>query len=170
MLKQQKEPAIMAQIKEGDRIPNAKVYIMDERGPKDISTEELFKDKKIVLFAVPGAFTPTCSQAHLPGYVVHADTIKSKGVDEIVCLSVNDAFAMAYWGNQKNASELLMVADGNADLTKAMGLEFDASGFGMGIRSQRYAMIVDNGVVTKLHVEPPREFGVSTAENILKSL
>ena len=131
---------------------------------------DLFGGKKVVLFAVPGAFTPTCSNAHLPGYVVKADELKAKGVDNIVCLSVNDAFVMDAWGKDKNAEQLLMVADGNGDFTKALGLEMDGSGFGLGTRSQRYAMIVDDGKVTKLAVEEPGKLEVSAAEAILDSL
>jgi peroxiredoxin len=124
-----------------------------------------------VLFALPGAFTPTCSAAHLPGYVVHADEIKAKGVDGIICLSVNDAFVMDAWGKSQNVEgKLFMVADGNGDLTRALGLEMDGRAFGMGIRSQRYAMIIENGMVTALHVEKPRKFEVSSAEAILESL
>lgn len=130
---------------------------------------ELFADKKVVLFAVPGAFTPTCSEAHLPGFVVNADTIKAKGVDLICCVSVNDAFVMKAWGEVHNASELLMLGDGDAAFTKAIGLDMDTASFG-GVRSQRYAMIIDNGVVTKLNVEAPSQFEVSTAEAILAAL
>ena len=122
------------------------------------------------MFAVPGAFTPTCSQAHLPGYVVNADEILAKGVDSIICLSVNDAFVMGAWGAGANAEALLMVGDGNGDFTKAIGLEMDGSGFGLGVRSQRYAMVVDDGKVTKLAVEAPGQLDVSAAEAILASL
>ena len=124
----------------------------------------------MVLFAVPGAFTPTCSQAHLPGYVAKADEIKAKGVDAIVCLAVNDAFVMDAWGKDKNAEALVMAGDGNGDFTKALGLEMDGSGFGLGTRSQRYAMVVDDGVVTKLAVEAAGAFEVSKAEAILEAL
>ena len=123
-----------------------------------------------MLFAVPGAYTPTCSQAHLPGFVVNADAIKAKGVDDIVCVSVNDAFVMDSWGSDKNADQLLMVGDGNGDFAKALGLEMDGSGFGLGTRSQRYAMIVDDGVVTKLNVEAAGEFEISSAEAVLEAL
>lgn len=122
------------------------------------------------MFAVPGAFTPTCSQAHLPGYVVNADEILAKGVDSIICLSVNDAFVMGAWGAGANAEALLMVGDGNGNFTKAIGLEMDGSGFGLGVRSQRYAMVVDDGKVTKLAVEAPGQLDVSAAEAILASL
>ena len=130
---------------------------------------ELFHDKKVVLFAVPGAFTPTCSAAHLPGYVVNADDLKAKGIDEIICLSVNDAFVMHAWGEAQNASELMMLADGNGAYTKALGLDMDTGTFG-GVRSQRYAMVIDNGIVTSLHLEKPKEFEVSKAEVILETL
>lgn len=157
-------------IKEGDRIPDATLKMMGEKGPTDITTAEVFGGRKVVLFAVPGAYTPTCSQAHLPGFVVHADEIKAKGVDTIACMSVNDAFVMDSWGKDKNADELVMLADWNADLTRAMGLEMDASAFGLGVRSQRFAMIVDDGVVTKLAVEAPGKFEVSSAEAVLQAL
>jgi len=133
------------------------------------NTDELFANKKVVLFAVPGAFTPTCSIAHLPGYVVHADDFKAKGVDAIICLAVNDAFVMNSWGEAQNASEIMMLADGNATYTKALGLSMDTAAFG-GCRSQRYAMVIDNGVVTHLQVEKPQEFEVSKAESVLAVL
>ncbi len=154
----------------GDKIPATTLKIMGEKGPQDISTADIFAGKKVVLFAVPGAFTPGCTVTHLPGYVVLADKIKAKGVDSIVCLSVNDAFVMGAWGKSQNAEELLMVADGNGDFTKALGLEMDATGFGMGTRSKRYAMIVENGVVTHLAVEPAGGIEVSAAEAILEKL
>ena len=143
---------------------------MGEKGPQDLTTDELFNGKKVVLFAVPGAFTPTCSNAHLPGFVAQADTIKAKGVDAVVCLSVNDAFVMSAWGQAQNASELVMAADGNGDFTEALGLTMDASGFGMGKRSQRYAMIVDNGEVTMLNVEQGPGLDASSAEKVLEAL
>ena len=130
----------------------------------------MFGGKKVVLFAVPGAFTPTCSNAHLPGYVVKADELKAKGVDSIICLSVNDAFVMDAWGKDKNAEQLMMVADGNGEFTKALGLEMAGSGFGLGTRSQRYAMIVDDGTGSKLSVEDPGKLEVSAAEAILEAL
>lgn len=157
-------------IKEGDRIPAATLKVMGEKGPEDLTTAQLFDGRKVVLFAVPGAFTPTCSLAHLPGYVTHADQILAKGVDAIVCLSVNDAFVMDSWGKGSNAEALTMVADWNAELTRALGLEMDASAFGLGVRAQRFAMIVDDGVVTKLAVEAPGKFEVSKAEAILEAL
>ena len=157
-------------IQEGSKLPEATLHLMQEGKPTPMATSDLFAGKKVVLFAVPGAFTPTCSNAHLPGYVVKADELKGKGVDSIVCLSVNDAFVMDAWGKDKNADQLLMVADGNGDFTKALGLEMDGSGFGLGMRSQRYAMIVDDGKVTKLAVEAPGKLEVSAAEAILESL
>ena len=157
-------------IQEGDSLPDATLHVMADGRPTAVSTGELFANKKVVLFAVPGAFTPTCSQAHLPGYVANADKIKAKGVDSIVCVAVNDAFVMDAWGKDGNAEELVMAGDGNSDFTKALGLEMDGSGFGLGTRSQRYAMVVDNGVVTKLAVEAPGAFEVSKAEAILESL
>ena len=143
---------------------------MQEGRPTPVTTADLFAGKRVVAFAVPGAYTPTCSQAHLPGYVVNADAILAKGVDSIVCLSVNDAFVMDSWGKDKNAEQLLMVGDGNGDFTKAIGLEMDGSGFGLGTRSQRYAMIVDDGTVTKLAVEEAGQLDVSAAEAILEAL
>jgi peroxiredoxin len=157
-------------IQEGDKLPAATMFMMQDGKPGPVTTSELFDGKKTVVFALPGAYTPTCSQAHLPGYVVNADAIKAKGVDSIVCISVNDAFVMDSWGADKNAEEILMVGDGNGEFTAALGLEMDGSGFGMGTRSQRYAMIVDDGTVTKLAVEDPGQFEVSKAESMLEAL
>ena len=157
-------------IKEGEKLPAATLHTMQDGRPAAVTTDDLFAGKKVVLFAVPGAFTPTCSQAHLPGYVVNADAIKGKGVDSIICLSVNDAFVMGAWGDNANAEELLMVGDGNGDFTKAIGIELDGSGFGLGSRSQRYAMIVEDGTVSKLAVEAPGQLEVSAAEAILAAL
>ena len=157
-------------IQEGDRLPDARLHVMADGRPTAVSTSELFGGKKVVLFAVPGAYTPTCSEAHLPGYVVNADEIKAKGVDSIVCVAVNDAFVMDAWGKDRNADALVMAADGNSDFTTALGLEMDGTGFGLGLRSQRYAMVVDDGVVTKLAVEAPGAFEVSKAEAILETL
>ena len=157
-------------IQEGDRLPDARLHVMADGRPTAVSTSELFGGKKVVLFAVPGAYTPTCSEAHLPGYVVNADEIKAKGVDSIVCVAVNDAFVMDAWGKDRNAGELVMAGDGNSEFTKAVGLEMDGTGFGLGTRSQRYAMVVDDGVVTKLAVEAPGAFEVSKAEAILEVL
>jgi len=157
-------------IQVGDKIPAASFSVMTADGPKPLSSDELFAGKKVVLFAVPGAFTPGCSMTHLPGFVVQADAIKAKGVDTIACLSVNDAFVMGAWGDAQNAEEIVMLGDGNADFTKAIGLELDASGFGMGIRAQRFAMVVEDGTVTHLAVEAPGEIKVSTAEAMLELL
>ncbi len=154
----------------GDKVPAATMKVMGEKGPQDLTTEELFAGKKVVLFALPGAFTPTCSAAHLPGFVVHADTIKAKGVDAIVCVSVNDAFVMSAWGADKNAEEIIMAADGNGEFTKAMGLEMDGSAFGLGTRSQRYSMLAEDGVIKALNVESGPTFEVSSAEKILEAL
>jgi peroxiredoxin len=144
---------------------------MTDDGPKDISTEELFAGKKVVLFALPGAFTPTCSASHLPGYVVKSDDLFEKGVDSIICLSVNDAWVMDAWGRNNNVEDrVMMIADGNAEFTRKVGLEVDLTAGGMGIRSQRYAMVVEDGVVVTLNVEAPRKFEVSDAETILNSL
>lgn len=157
-------------IQANDAVPavDVKTVVKDEMG--DANTGELFASGKTVLFGVPGAFTPTCSKAHLPGYVVHADAIKDKGVDRIVCMSVNDAFVMKAWGDASNASELVMLADGNADLTKAMGIEMDGSGFGMGLRCKRFAMIIEDGKATGVFIEGPGEFEVSKAEYVLEQL
>jgi len=154
-------------IKTGDKIPGCTLKTMGEKGPVDISTDAIFAGKKVLLFAVPGAFTPGCSVTHLPGYVVNADKIKAKGVDTIVCMSVNDAFVMGAWGKAQNAEELLMLADGNGDFTKALGLELDGRGFGLGTRSQRFAMIVENGTVTHLNVEPGPGVDVSSADTMM---
>ncbi len=157
-------------IQEGEKLPQATLHRMVDGRPTPVTTDDLFAEKKVVLFAVPGAFTPTCSEAHLPGYVVHGDEIRSKGVDSIVCVAVNDAFVMDAWGRDKNATDLVMVGDGNGEFTRALGLEMDGSGFGLGMRSQRYAMIVDDGTVTMLAVEAPGEFEVSKAETVLSAL
>ena len=158
-------------IKVGDKVPSVKLRHMTKDGPKDISTDDIFKGKKVALFALPGAFTPTCSAKHLPGFVQQADQIKAKGVGTIACLSVNDAFVMDAWGKNQNVGDkVMMLADGNADFTKAVGLEMDGSGFGMGLRSRRYSMLVDNGVVKQLNLEKPGAFEVSNAETILKQL
>lgn len=154
-------------IQTGDKIPGCTLKTMGAEGPADITTDEIFAGKKVVLFAVPGAFTPGCSMTHLPGYVVNADKIKAAGVDSIVCMSVNDAFVMGAWGQAQNAEELLMLADGNGELTAALGLELDGSGFGLGTRSQRFAMIVEDGTVTHLNLEPDAGVDVSSAETIM---
>ena len=158
-------------VKVGDKVPSAKLKQMSAEGPKDISTDELFSGKKVAVFALPGAFTPTCSARHLPGFVEKAEELKKKGVQAIACVSVNDAFVMDAWGKAQNVGDkVLMLADGNGDFTRAMGLEMDGTGFGMGKRSQRYSMIVDNGVIKQLNVEQPRAFEVSSADYMLGHL
>jgi len=158
-------------IKVGDRIPSVTVYQMSESGPAPISTNDIFKGRKVVLFALPGAFTPTCSAKHLPGFVSKADAIKAKGVDTIACLSVNDAFVMGAWAkDQKVGDKVLMLADGSGELTKALGLELDLVSRGLGVRSDRYAMIVEDGVVKRLDREAPGAFEVSSAEKVLQAL
>ncbi|HYM03651.1 MAG TPA: peroxiredoxin [Stellaceae bacterium] len=158
-------------IKVGDKVPSVKLKQMTAEGMKDVQTDEFFKGKKIVLFALPGAFTPTCSAKHLPGFVEKAAELRAKGVDAVACLSVNDAFVMNAWGkDQKADGKVQMLADGNAEFTKAVGLEMDGSGYGLGLRSQRYAMVVDNGTVKVLNVEKPGSFEVSSADAVLKAL
>jgi len=154
----------------GDQIPNVTIKTMGASGPEDLNTGEFFAGKKVVLFAVPGAFTPTCSAAHLPGFVANADKILAKGVDAIVCLSVNDAFVMAAWGAAQNAEALVMAADGNGEFSAAMGLTLDGSGFGLGQRSSRYALIAEDGKITALNAEQGGAFEVSSAEKILEAL
>ncbi|NKB78234.1 MAG: redoxin family protein [Gammaproteobacteria bacterium] len=155
-------------IQVGDRIPNVTLSTMTPGGPKDVSSDEIFGGKKVVLFALPGAFTPTCSAAHVPGYVVNHDAIKAKGVDTIACLSVNDAFVMGAWGEAQNVEQnIMMLADGSATFTQAVGLELDLTANNFGLRSQRYAMVVDDGVVSHLNVEEGGAFEVSNAETIL---
>ncbi len=156
-------------IQVGEEIPNVSLKTMAEAGPEDVQTHDIFSGKKVVLFAVPGAFTPTCSAAHLPGFVVQADAIKAKGVDTIACMSVNDVFVMDAWGKASNAEEILMLADGNADFAEALGLELDGTGWGMGVRSKRFAMIVNDGKVEALEVDESG-FEKSSAENILSLL
>jgi peroxiredoxin len=158
-------------IKAGDRFPDVQIYTMTDKGPAPVKTGEFLKGKTVALFAVPGAFTPTCSAKHLPGYVEQADALKSKGVDAIACLAVNDAFVMGAWGKAQNAGDkVTMLADGNGELTKALGLEMDGSKFGLGSRSQRFSMLVKDGVVSKLNVEAPGAFEVSDAGTMLKQL
>jgi peroxiredoxin len=158
-------------IKVGDKVPTVKLKQMTPDGMRDVDTGEFFKGKKVVVFAVPGAFTPTCSAKHLPGFVEKAAQIKARGVDAIACLSVNDAFVMNAWGkDQKAEGKVQMLADGNGDFARAVGLELDASGNGLGKRSQRYAMVVEDGVIKTLNVEKPGTFEVSSADAILKAL
>lgn len=154
----------------GDPIPEVTLSFMAESGPEPYSTTEVFRDKKVVLFSVPGAFTPTCSARHLPGYVELADQIHAKGVDTIACMSVNDVFVMSAWSKSAGADGILMLADGNGDFARALGLELDATQFGMGHRSQRFALIAENGIVRELFIEGPGEFSVSSAEHLLSVL
>jgi peroxiredoxin len=157
-------------IKIGDKIPSATLMEMVDGKPTPIPTDSFFAGKTVVLFALPGAFTPTCSAKHVPGFVANYDALKAKGVDEIACLSVNDAFVMGAWGkDQKSDGKVHMLADGNGDFTRAIGLEMDGTKFGMGKRSQRYSMIVTDGVVKSLNVEEPGAFDVSSAEFLLSS-
>ncbi len=153
----------------GASIPEATLNIMQD-GPKPITTAEIFAGKRVVLFSVPGAFTPTCSARHLPGYVENAEAFKAKGVDQLACMAVNDAFVMDAWGKSQNSGEIQMLADGNGVFAKALGLELDASKFGMGLRSQRFALVANDGVVTHLFVEAPGEFKVSAADHVLANI
>jgi peroxiredoxin len=159
-------------IKEGDKLPSQTLRILGEDGsPKTVSTDEYFAGKKIVLFAVPGAFTRTCSAKHLPGFVKSAAALKAKGIDDIACVSVNDAAVMGAWGMAHGADgKVVMLADGNADFTAAVGMDIDRRSNGMGIRSRRYSMLIENGVVRKINVEPEGSYGVSSAEAMLEQL
>jgi peroxiredoxin len=155
----------------GDKIPSATLKTMGADGPEDVTTDDLFKGKRVALFALPGAFTPTCSAKHLPGYVANAEALAAKGVDTIVCLSVNDAFVMDAWGKDQNTGDkVLMLADGSADLTRALGLDKDASAAGMGIRSQRFSMVIEDGVLKSLDIDPPGQFWATSAEAMLERL
>ena len=155
----------------GDSIPDVTLAVMGESGPEQVSTGDLFGGKKVVAFAVPGAFTPTCSARHLPGFVDNADAIRAKGVDSIVCLSVNDAFVMGAWGKDQNVGDkVVMVADGSGALARALGLELDLTDRGLGVRSRRYSMVVDDGVVSALNLEEGGLYEVSSAERILEAL
>ena len=155
----------------GDSVPEGTLTRMGDAGPEPVTTDVLFKGKKVVFFAVPGAFTPTCAIKHLPGYQHDADTIRTRGVDTIACMAVNDVFVMDAWARSADTGDdVLMLADGNAHYAAALGLSWDLSGLGLGIRSQRFSMIVDDGVITHLNVEPPGEFGISGAEQILDQL
>jgi glutaredoxin/glutathione-dependent peroxiredoxin len=158
-------------IKVGDKVPSVTLMEQQEGGPTPVTSDDLFKGKKVALFALPGAYTPTCSAKHVPGFVQNYDALKAKGVDSIICLSVNDAFVMGAWGKEQGAGDKVrMIADGNGEFTRAVGLEFDASKFGMGKRSQRYSMVVDDGVVKQLNIEEPGAFEVSSAEYMLGKL
>ena len=157
-------------IETGARLPAANFSVMTDKGPAPLTTEDVFSGKKVVLFSVPGAFTPTCSAKHLPGFIDLADQFFEKGIDTVACMSVNDVFVMNAWGKSTGADKILMLADGNGDFATSIGLELDASGFGMGTRSQRFALIADDGVVTDLFIEGPGEFRVSSAEHVLGSI
>jgi peroxiredoxin len=158
-------------IKAGDPMPGGAFGVMTESGPGALTTADLFAGKKVVLFSVPGAFTPTCSLKHVPGFVELADAIRSRGVDTIACMAVNDLFVMHAWGKDQGVGEkILMLADGNADYARALGLEIDSSPWGMGIRSQRFAIVADDGVATAVAVDEPGQFEVSSAEAILERL
>ena len=158
-------------IKEGDKMPAGVFGVMTDAGPGAMSTDDLFAGKKVVLFSVPGAFTPTCSANHLPGFVDHAEDLLAKGIDTIACMAVNDVFVMDAWGKDRSVGgKVVMLADGNGEYAKALGLEMDGSGFGMGMRSQRFAIVVDDGVATHVAVEAPGQFEVSKAESVLSAL
>ena len=157
-------------IQVGDRLPDVPLSIASADGPKPTTSGEFFKGKRVALFAVPGAFTPTCSARHLPSYVDKASELKRQGVDEIACIAVNDPFVMAVWGQRDGSDDITMLADGNGDFTNALGLTMDGSKFGLGERSQRYSMIVDDGIVEQLNVEAPGEYRASSAEHMLDQL
>lgn len=158
-------------IKAGDRIPDGKLKVMGADGPMNVEAAELLGQGRVILFSVPGAFTPTCSAKHLPGYVEKAAELRNKGVARIVCLAVNDVFVMGAWGKASNVGDsVVMAADGNGDYTRALGLELDARGFGMGLRGQRFALLIEDGIVRQVHVEAPGEFKVSSAEHLLAAL
>jgi peroxiredoxin len=158
-------------IKAGERMPAGTFKRMTKEGPKDLTTDELFKGKTVVLFSVPGAFTPTCDAKHLPGFVQLADQLRAKGVDTIACMAVNDVFVMNAWGKASGVGDrILMLADGNGDYARALGLELDGKGYGMGTRGQRFAIIVKDGVAQRVDVEQPGQFKVSAAESVLANL
>jgi peroxiredoxin len=154
----------------GDRIPDVQLSVATPNGPEQVSTNDYFAGRRVALFAVPGAFTPTCSARHLPSYVVKAGELKGKGVDEIACISVNDPFVMGAWGERDGSADITMLADGNSAFADAVGLAMDGSKFGMGKRSQRYSMLVNDGVVEQLNVEAPGEYRASSAETLLEQL
>ena len=155
-------------IKIGDRMPAGKFKTMTDSGPQEMTTSQLFDGKRVLLFSVPGAFTPTCNAKHLPGYVSRAEELRGKGIDTIACMAVNDVFVMGAWGKSVNvADKVVMLADGNGDYVKSLGLEMDATGFGMGMRGKRFAVVVKDGVVEQLNVEAPGEFKVSAAEQLV---
>jgi peroxiredoxin (alkyl hydroperoxide reductase subunit C) len=158
-------------VKEGDKVPAGTFKVMTADGPKDLTTDELFKGKTVALFSVPGAFTPTCSAKHLPGFVQNAAALKTKGVDTIVCTAANDVFVMNAWSKDQGCGDkVMMLADGSADFAKSLGLQLDLTARGMGLRAQRYSMVVKDGVVSRLNVEAPGAFEVSSAEHMLSQL
>ncbi|WP_108810105.1 redoxin family protein [Sphingorhabdus sp. Alg231-15] len=157
-------------INKGDKIPEVNLVKATENGPEQVSSSDYFAGKKVALFSVPGAYTPTCSAKHLPGYVEKAAELKAKGVDEIACTAVNDAFVLGAWNKDAGSEDVTMLADGNGDFAKAVGLEMDGSGFGLGTRGQRFSMIVNDGVVEELNVEAPGDFRVSAADYMLDQL
>lgn len=154
----------------GDMLPYGSLLVMSESGPVEVDVTELFTDKRVIMFAVPGAFTPTCSAQHLPGFVEHYEAFKERGVDDIVCLSVNDVFVMDAWGKAHGADKIIMAADNSAEFTTSLGLEIDIATAKMGLRSRRYAMLVENGIIQQLWLEEPGEFGISSAENVINQL
>jgi peroxiredoxin len=158
-------------VKAGERLPAGKFKVMGESGPEEITTAQLFDGKRVVLFSVPGAFTPTCSARHLPGYIDHATELRAKGVDTVACMAVNDVYVMGAWGKSAGAGDaVLMLADGSGEYARALGLELDLMGAGLGMRGQRFALLVDNGVATKVLIEAPGEFKVSAADYLLGQL
>ena len=157
-------------IQVGERLPDVPITVATNEGPQQTTSSDYFKGKRVALFAVPGAFTPTCSARHLPSYVDKAQELKDSGIDEIACISVNDPFVMSAWGERDGSKDITMIADGNGQFAKAVGLAFDGSKFGMGERSQRYSMIVNDGVVEQLNVEAPGEYRASSAEHMLDQL
>ena len=158
-------------IKTGDRIPEGKLKVMGKEGPMNVAAVELLGKGRVVLFSVPGAFTPTCNAKHLPGFVQQAGALRAKGVDKLVCLAVNDVFVMNAWGKSAGVGDaIVMGADGNGDYSRTLGLELDARGFGMGMRGQRFALVIEDGIVKQVHVEAPGEFKVSSAEYVLGQL
>lgn len=157
-------------IKVGDKLPNVKLVKATPDGPQPVQSSDYFAGRKVALFSVPGAFTPTCSARHLPGFVDKADELKAKGIDEIACTAVNDAFVLSAWNKSGGSDEITMLADGNADFAEAVGLTMDGSGFGMGKRGQRFSMVVNDGVVEQLNVEAPGDFKVSSADHMLEQL
>ncbi|WP_164114911.1 peroxiredoxin [Sphingorhabdus sp. Alg239-R122] len=157
-------------ISQGDKLPSANLVKATENGPEQVATDDYFAGRKVALFSVPGAFTPTCSAKHLPGFVEKAEELKAQGVEEIACTAVNDAFVMNAWKDAAGSEAVTMLADGNADFVKQLGLEMDGSGFGMGTRGQRFSMVVNDGMVEQLHVEAPGDFKVSSAEYMLENM